>query len=466
MSTASDLPLAPRAPGSTITQWLYSELRRAVVEGRLRRGAVLPPTRVLAEQYEISRRIVVNVFEQLCDEGYLTARTGSGTRVSDNIPEDFLAIAKQKPILRTTLYENRPARPFLPVQPTLSEFPMEVWARLEARSLRRLSTLDLGSADPAGALELRSAIADYVSGARGVTCSPDQIVITSGANHSLDLLARILIRPRDRMGIEDPGYRDAADIFARAGARVVPYRVDESGLCLPPRKSAPPRALYVTPAHQFPLGVPLRLDRRMELLRWTREAGTWILEDDYDSEFRFQGRPIPAMKSLEGSQHVFLLGTFNKALFPTLRAGYIVVPDAWLDPLLRLRRQVDRYPAVLPQRTLAQFLAEGHYGRYLRRVRGLYATRLAVLRDAVERRLWGALRLPQIEAGLSIPAFLNASISAEKIAANAPQLDLWTLRRYAFERQDLNGFVLGFAPFTEAQIRKGVADLAKAIEAG
>jgi len=310
-----DLALSPRPSGLTITRWLYEEIRTAILEGRLRRGVPIPPTRVLAVQHKVSRRIVVNVFGQLRDEGYLSAVTGSGTRVSDNIPEDFLAPAKAQPKGRQSPeVRRRAARPFLPIQPSLSEFPMEIWARLEARGLRTISTADLADADPAGSPALRSAISAHLGVARGVSCSPEQIVITSGTQQSLDLLARVLIRPHDRLWIEDPGYKDAAEIFRLAGARVVPISVDAYGMQIPEFGRVAPRAVYITPAHQFPLGVALRLDRRLELLRRTREQNVILIDDDYDSEFRFAGQPIPAVKGLSGSEHVFLLGTFNKAL--------------------------------------------------------------------------------------------------------------------------------------------------------
>lgn len=465
---AVDLALAPRRAGLTLTRWLYDEIRRAILDGRLGRGAAIPPTRHLATQHAVSRRIVVNVFDQLRDEGYLTAKTGSGTRVSNNIPEDFLApipVKSRRPEPAPAVPHRR-ARPFLAVQPSLSEFPMDTWTRLESRSLRRASTFDLAEADPAGNAALRSAIAGHLGVSRGVACSPEHIVITSGTQQSLDLLARVLIRAGDRVWIEDPGYQDAAEIFRLAGARIVPIPVDSDGLRMPNSRRAAPRAIYVTPAHQFPLGVSLRLDRRLELLSWSRDQGAVLLEDDYDSEFRFSGRPIPAMKGIGGFNHVVLLGTFNKTLFPALRIGYIVAPDAWLDPLLRLRRLTERFPAALPQRTLAAFIEEGHFARHLRRMREVYGARLAALRAALQSELDGVVSLPEIEAGLNIPAFLHKSKDARAAAecAEAQDLEVWTLDRFAIARTDLNGFLLGFAPFTEQEIRTAVSKLASVIE--
>lgn len=467
----TELMLGSRPPGMNLTQWLYAEIRQAILDGRLRRGALIPPSRRLASQYKVSRRIVVNVFDQLRDEGYLTALTGAGTRVNGDIPEDFLAATAA--VRERLATQDSPAtgrlrvRPFLPVIPSLESFPIATWAKLEARSLRRMPVGELAGGDPAGLLALRSAIADHLGVSRGVPCSADQVFVTSGTQQSIDMLARVLLRPGDRVWIEDPGYKDAADIFRLAGARVVPVPVDDGGFLMPAtRRAAEPKAIYLTPAHQFPLGVSLRLDRRLDLLRWTAERNAFLVEDDYDSEFRFSGRPIPAMKGLGGSSHVFLLGTFNKTLFPSLRIGYVVAPSGWIEPLIRLRRLTDRYPAVLPQRTLAAFLEEGHFARHLRRMRELYAGRLGVLRASIQSRLGGVVSLPDIEAGLNTPASFDPSIAAAAVAERARLLGLevWDLSSFAFARRDLNGVLLGFAPFTEREIRAGVAVLAKAVD--
>lgn len=465
-----NLTLSERNPGLTITRWLYEELRNAILDGRLARGAVVPPTRRLAVDYGVSRRIIVGVFEQLCDEGYLTAHVGAGTRVSDNVPEDYLpaaSIAKpaQRPVAAIEPHYRRPVRPFRAIEPALSEFPIDIWARLESRCLRRVSTAILAGGDHAGYRPLREAIAAHLGTSRGVSCSADEIVVTSGTQQSLDLLARILIKPGDRVWVEDPGYTDAAEAFRNAGAKIVPVPVDESGMRPLRGARRVPKAIYLTPAHQFPLGVTLRLDRRLELLRTSRQNGTLLIEDDYDSEFRFAGRPVAAMKSLSGSGHVFLLGTFNKSLFPALRIGYIVTPNAWLDPLLRLRRLTERYPAGLPQVTLAAFLVEGHFAKHLRRMRELYGSRLTALRCDIARYLGGVLEVPSIEAGLTTPAFLRNGMSSTEASDRAQRqnLEAWALDRFAFNRTDLQGLVLGFAAFDERAIRRGVVSLTRAL---
>lgn len=472
------LSLTPRKPGTTITHWLYEELRRAILGGRLRRGGTVPTTRSLAAEYAISRRIVVEVFDRLRDEGYLHARVGVGTRVSENLPEDYLASTASAPRkkLRRASIENIaphavhgwPMRPFRAFEPALAEFPLELWARLSARCMRRSSKAILAGGDPSGLHALRDAIAEYLGAARAVTCSADDIIVTSGSQQGLDMLARVLLRPDDPIWVEDPTYINAVDIFRLTGARIVPVPVDEHGIdpTIGRAKCPRPKVVYLTPAHQFPLGVSLRLDRRLELLQWTRREQAVIIEDDYDSEFRYSGKPLPAIKGLAGSEHVFLLGTFSKCLFPSLRLGYIVVPEAWRDAVLKLRRQVERYPPSLPQLVLASFIAEGHFGRHLRRMRELYAGRLALLRSEITSRLDGLLKLPNIDAGLNTPAYLQSSMTSKEAAERARRrnLEVWPLDRYALARHDIRGLLLGFAAVPEQQIRKGVIELARALE--
>jgi GntR family transcriptional regulator / MocR family aminotransferase len=249
----------------------------------------------------------------------------------------------------------------------------------------------------------------------------------------------------------------------------VPVRVDEHGLdpVHGRRRSARPAAVYLTPAHQFCLGVSLSPERRVDLVRWASTTGSVLVEDDYDSEFRYSGPPLPALRGLEGAASAFLLGTFSKVLFPSLRLGYMVVPDAWLDRVLALRYQLDLYPPTISQAVLTDFLADGHFARHLRRMRELYGTRRAALQDAVGRYLGGALRLPEIHAGLSTPAYFARGIASREVVERGRPagLDLQPLDRYAIERRDLRGLLLGFAAFTERQIRDAVVALTSVIEA-
>ena len=468
---APDLTLAldKRRSGSTITGWLYGELRAAILSGRLPRGARLPATRDLAARHDVSRGIVVSVFEQLCEEGYVTGRVGAGTTVCATLPEDLLARAQAPPPrARAPQRPARTVRPFCPIEPALDEFPIRTWARIAARVLARVGPASLARGEPAGARPLREAVAGYLGRSRGVACSSDQIVIVSGVQQGLDLIARLVVKPGDSVWVEDPGYQGAVDVFRNAGARIVPVRVDEHGLdpTHGRRRCARPAAVYLTPAHQFCLGSALSARRRADLLRWAKQIGTTIIEDDYDSEFRYRGAPLPALRGHAGGESVFMLGTFNKILFPSLRLGYMVVPDAWIDRVLALRYQTDLYPPSIAQSVLTGFIDGGHFERHLRRMRGLYGARLDLLHHEIERHLGGALALPKIPAGMSTPAFLSRGIAAPRVVAHGGQhdLDLWSLDRFALQRRDLRGLLLGFAAFGERQLRDGVQALTLAIE--
>lgn len=466
---ALDLVLGKRARGATLTGWLYEELRAAILDGRLPRGARLPATRDLATRYSVSRGVVVGAFEQLGDEGYLTSRVGAGTTVRARVAEDYLPGAPHALPPPPRRARSLPIpRPFSPIEPALAEFPIKTWARLSARVLARISPRLLARGDPAGSRALREAVAAYLGASRGVACTPDHIVIVSGAQQALDLIARLVVRPGDPVWIEDPGYSGAVDAFRNANAKIVPVRVDDNGLdpAHGRRRCARPVAAYLTPAHQFCLGVSLSPERRVDLVRWANETGTVLIEDDYDSEFRYGGPPLPALRSLPTATSVFLLGTFSKVLFPSLRLGYMVVPDAWIDRILALRYQLDLYPPAISQAVVTAFLADGHFARHLRRMRERYGARRAALHDQVGRYLGGALRLPDIQAGLSTPAYLARGISSREVIERGQRhdLDLWSLDRYAIQRRDLRGLLLGFAAFTERQLRDAVVALASVID--
>jgi GntR family transcriptional regulator / MocR family aminotransferase len=473
------LALPPRGRGEPLAGWLYGGIRAAILGGRLRRGARVPATRELAARSGVSRGVAVAAYDRLHDEGYLVSRRGSGTVVNDRVFEDYglAPVApgptSPRPVSAPTTVPGRAPRrrrslPLCPIEPAVSEFPMTLWARLAARTARRLPVHELSRADPAGSRALREAIAAYLGASRGVACRAEQIVVVSGAQQALDLVARVVLRPGDRVWIEDPGYRGAVDALRNAGAVLVPVRVDERGLdpALGRRLYPRARAVYLTPAHQFYLGAALSLERRLELVRWARGTRAALIEDDYDSEFRYRGQPLPALTGL-GPDVAFLVGTFNKVLFPSLRCGYLVVPERWLDRIVALRYQTDLYPPALLQATLTAFLDEGHFARHLRRMRELYAARRDALEDALARRLGGLLRVPEIHAGLSTPAYLLDRRSSRDAAALAAQhgLDPWALDRSALRRRDLRGLLLGFAASTERELRDAVTTLARALDA-
>jgi GntR family transcriptional regulator / MocR family aminotransferase len=469
----ADIALTLRPAGTTLARWLYDELRRAVLDGRLSKGAPIPSTRELSVQYGISRRTAVSVFEQLHSEGYLVSRTGSGTRVNDILPEDFLEMRPSRPVRERKSESDipplfrRPARPFRAIEPALNEFPIELWSQIASRRMRKLSTALLAGGEIAGHRPLREAIASYLGSSRGVNCTADQVVIVSGTQQSLDLIARLLIRSGDPVWVEDPCYSGAAHVFREAGARLIPIRVDKEGMDPELGRAQCPRArlAYVTPAHQFPLGSTMSLERRLALLNWARDVDAVIIEDDYDSEFRFAGQPVPALQGLDRYGSVIYLGTFNKVLFTSLRLGYMVVPESLLDRMLAFRMNVDRFPAALPQAILCDFLAEGHFARHLRRMRELYASRFGAFQSDIRRYLGDMLHTPDIQAGLNTPVYLTNGLSSKRAETLASENNVETiaLDRFSVRRRDIRGLLVGFAAFDEREIRRGVLALASAL---
>ncbi|HYZ85214.1 MAG TPA: PLP-dependent aminotransferase family protein, partial [Bryobacteraceae bacterium] len=365
-----------------MTRGLSDELRNAILQGRIRPGTRLPATRDFAKQYSLARGTVVNVFEQLQVEGYLCSRTGAGTWVNERLPDGDLRGSRRSPLPAVVRPEpmvglpcNGPSRPFRVYEPAIAHFPVKVWTRLARRRLAAFSSWLRTEHDACGFAPLREAIADYLASSRGVKCYPDQIMIVSGIQQGLDLLARVLLNPGDPVWMEEPGYFGALMAFRNAGARIVPVPVDDEGLSVSAGMSlcAHAKAVYLTPAHQFPLGMTMSLDRRLALLDWASRAGAVVIEDDYDSEYRFESRPVPALQGLDARCNVAFVGTFNKVLFPWLRLGYVVLPPTLVEPFLALRYATEFRCAGLDQAILCDFIVAGHFGRHIRRMRELYA---------------------------------------------------------------------------------------------
>jgi GntR family transcriptional regulator/MocR family aminotransferase len=299
--------------------------------------------------------------------------------------------ARPKPWIGIAATEG--IRPFCMREPAVAEFPSKVWGSLAARQARKFRSWLQTEDDGRGYRPLREAITHYLASSRGVRCNPDQIVIVSGVQQALDLLSRVLLRRDDSVWMEDPGYFGASIAFESAGAKIIPVPVDTEGLSVSAGLRMCPHAkgVYVTPAHQFPLGMTMSLERRMALLKWASRAGAFVIEDDYDSEFRFVGEPVPAMYSLDRNSNVIFIGSFSKILFPSLRLGYAVLPSALADYFLAFRSRTDFRSINLDQAVLCDFIVEGHLGRHLRRMRNLYASRLAALINGGERYLKGLL---------------------------------------------------------------------------
>ena len=476
-----ELTLGARPRHQTLTNWLYGELRFAILEGRLAPGTRLPASRDFATQHGLARGTVVSVFERLQAEGYLSCRVGSGTRVNRvasvnparathltpplYVRRIVSAYARPKPFVGMVVSEG--IRPFRMRDPAVAEFPAKLWGSIAARRSRNFSSWLQTEDDGRGYGPLREAITHYLGTSRGVRCSSDQVIVVSGVQQALDLLARLLLKRDDSVWMEDPGYFGAGIAFGNVGAKIVAVPVDEQGLCVSAGVKMCPHAkgAYVTPAHQFPLGMTMSLERRMAILKWASGAGAFVIEDDYDSEYRFEGRPVPALQSLDRNSSVILIGSFSKLLFPSLRIGYLVLPSSLVDYFLAFRYRTDLRNLNLDQAVLCDFIVGGHLGRHLRRMRDLYGSRLAALLDGGRQHLRGLLAISDVKAGLYTVGLLENGMSSRQAetAATARGVEVLALDRYTLKRRDPKGLLLGFAAFDEAAIRSAVVQLATAL---
>jgi GntR family transcriptional regulator/MocR family aminotransferase len=310
-------------------------------------------------------------------------------------------------------------------------------------------------------------LAEYLGTSRGVNCSADQIVIVTGVQQALDILARVLLKPGDSVWMEDPGYFGAVNAFRNAGAKVVPIPIDEQGVSVDVGKQRAPRpkGVYVTPAHQFPLGVMMSLERRLEILSWAARMGAFVIEDDYDGEYRLEGHPVSVLQNLDQNDNVILVGSFNKLLFSSLRVGYMVLPNRLIDTILAFRFGIDQNTVGLDQAILADFIDEGHMGRHMRRMRELYAERFQTLRNESEKHLKSLLEVSNIKAGLYTVGFLRNGMSSQQAesAARSRGIETMALDRFMLSKTDPRGIMMGFAAFDRQAIKRGVASLAIAL---
>lgn len=484
-TTTFVLALPPRSPSVPAYRWLYSSLRAAILDGRLRPGTRLPSTRDLSNQYGLARGTIVNAFEQLKSEGYIDGNVGSGTYVSKVLPEKLLHVASEPPPKRAMQgdrhtvisdygraarlfrgYEARPVRAFRANLPALDLFPTNVWTKITVRCLRRISIRQLMGCDPLGYMPLRQAVTEYLIRARGVRCVPEQVAIVSGVQEALDFTGRLLLQRGVRVCVENPGYPGAVLAFQAFGAKVLGVGVDNEGLRVDQLPLRAVRLVYITPGHQFPLGTTMSLSRRLRLLEWARKSDAVIFEDDYDSEYRYSGKPIPALQGLDENGLVIYAGSFSKVLFPALRLGYVVFPPGLMDCLEATLSLTIRHTPLSEQLVLTDFMTEGHFGRHLRRMREVYAERLSVLLEEARQRLAGLLEISNVEAGLQTAGWLCGGINAESAAAAAAErdVDVTPMGRYSRGRIIPEGLQLGFAAFETKEIRRGVRELAIALE--
>jgi GntR family transcriptional regulator / MocR family aminotransferase len=470
---------------------LYEALRQAIISGRLTPGQQVLSTRQLAKSLKISRSTVLLSYEQLLDEGYLKTIPASGTFVSRDIPDVLLQPVKpQSPqptiSLETSLstYGARLAKtefyslqkPELPInfncygRPALDEFPIKLWRRLLSRSCSSsLDILDYPS-DPLGYRPLREAIARYLIQSRAVQCQPEQVIVVNGSQQGIDLIARLLLDRGEWVAMEEPGYFDARNMFLAHGAKLLPIFIDECGMVVEQLVSfsgEQVKLVYTTPSHQFPTGTVLSLPRRMTLLAWAKQTGAIIIEDDYDSEYRYSERPIPALQGLTPNAPVIYVGTFSKVLFPSLRIGYLVVPQNLVSMFARAKWSTDRQSPLIEQFALTDFISEGYLESHIRRMRMLYGERRKILVQALQHYLGKSLTIVGENAGMHLMARCNTEMDNETVVHRAAQrnISLTSTQIFYSNPSKVNEFVFGYASLRPEQIVEGVRQLTQCLTA-
>jgi len=476
-----ELPIELDAGSSVpLHRQLYAALRDAIVAGRVVPGTRLPSTRAMAETLGVSRSTVISSFAQLHSEGYLEATTGSGTYVAGELPDERIAPRARAgrahgASLRLSTYgasllESAPLEPprigdnvdFRDGRPAFDAFPFAAWRKCVTACIDAADDgLDY-SADPAGFPPLRAAIAGYLGAARAIACDADDVVIVSGSQQAIDIVARVLVEPGDVVALEEPGYLGAQRTFAANGADLRPIAVDRDGLRVDALddEAANARLVYVTPSHQFPLGVVLSSERRRALIAWAERAGAVIVEDDYDSAYRYEGRPIPALYGIDTAGRVIYVGTFSKTMFPALRIGYMVVPPSLRRVVLAAKAFSDRQSPQLEQRALAAFMESGDFERHLRRMRMLYRDRRGALLDALRTAFGPDVEVLGESAGMHVVVRLPVRDSAAFAArARAAGVTVMTTDPHRLLGANPGEFIFGFAQHHEATIRSAVARL-------
>ncbi len=472
-----------RASGTPLSRQIYMQVRAAVLSGALRAGTRVPSSRVMAARLGVARASVVSAYEQLLAEGYLESRAGSGTFISDEVAgltqkrhrapratrAAVVTSARAFPDFERSAMQGE-ARAFNTGRTLIDARTAETWRSLTHRAVRRLGPDDLGYADPAGLIALRTNICEYLRAARAVRCEPDQIVITAGTQQALDIAIRVLLAPDDDVWVEDPGYplTHAQLLLAKVRPHAIP--VDAEGLIVDAgRRSAPrARAAFVTPSHQFPTGVAMSMTRRLELLAWARESGAIIIEDDYTSEFRYSGPPLASLQGLADSEQVIYVGTLNKALFPGLRLGYAVVPPSLLRAFVGARYLIDRQPATLQQQVVAEFMAQGHFAAHIRRMRALYREQRDALVETLTRRAGNRLDVTPPDQGMHLIAWLRDGSSDIDVEAKARDAGIVVraISRFYRKARARPGLMLGFSGFPRQLIVPAAARLATLVNRG
>jgi GntR family transcriptional regulator/MocR family aminotransferase len=488
---------------------LYGGLRTAILEQRLKPGVRLPSTRGLASTLGLARNTIHGAYDQLLAEGYLETRHGSGTYVAGSLPDDALravadsvgastvgvrgadsgtvsaaksggpsgAVGQRLSNWGRRVAEIAPA-PYggpassLPLdfrhgRPDVTHFPIGEWRRAASRQLRQIDRDEVWYGPPAGLPSLRAALAEYLGRARGVRCTPEQVVVTTGTQQAIDLISRLLVEADDRVVVEDPCYPGARRVFEALGARLTDVEVDEHGLCTDRLPDEPARLVYTTPSHQYPSGATLPVSRRLDLLRWAERHDALVIEDDYDSEFRHVGRPLEALQGLDRSGRVAYVGSFSKVLYPALRLGYLVAPPEMVRLASEAKRLLDLQTATPGQEMLAELILSGQFEAHLRRMRRVYRGRRAALLAALDRELAPLATPGPSDAGLYLRIVLAEGLDEEAVARRAAELGVavYPAGPYYARPVARPGLILGYAALDEAGIAEGIRRLRQAIDA-
>ncbi|MBZ0186351.1 MAG: PLP-dependent aminotransferase family protein [Candidatus Obscuribacterales bacterium] len=474
-----------------LNRQIYEELKKAIFTGRLSAGKKVPSTRAMAKTLGVSRATATLAYDYLLDEGYFEAITGSGTYVCRKLPEELLQVSDkispepEPPAVRVdrqrllssygqSLQERdwlgypseEPKIQFSFGRPDLDEFPMRIWSQLMSRHCRKRNFTILDCPSKASGYDpLKEAIAAYLARARAVVCKPEQVIVVNGSQQGLDLITRVFVDRDDLVGMEEPGYIGAQKAFLAQGANLKPIFIDRDGLRTDYLKSrfdkdCPEslRLLYVTPSHQYPTGVVLSLPRRMELLSFAKRTGTIIVEDDYDSEFRYSGRPIPALAGIDHSGAVIYVGTFSKVLLPALRLGYLVVPEDLIDVFSRVKWLADRHSSLLQQQVLADFISEGHLEKHIRRMRALYEKKRRLMIEMLKGLFEEKIRISGDNAGINILIRLESKRSDAELVARARELGVGiaSTRQLYMSNAPSGEFLLNYGGIEEEQIIEGL----------
>lgn len=471
-----------RKSPKALHQQIYDAYRAAIVSGSLRPGQRVPSTRLLATELGVSRVPVLNAYAQLLAEGYLESVVGAGTMISRLLPEQFTSTVPSKAKVAASRLGPRPvARQIasLPVpretpwwlrlgafgvgQVAFDQFPLQLWSKLVARRSRDMHTRSFHYGDPMGSPALRQAIAGYLRTSRSVHCEPEQVMIVAGSQQAIEISARVLFEPGNSIWTEDPGYPFGQGALALAGCKLVPVPVDREGLDVAAGilKCRTARAALVTPSHQFPLGVTMSASRRLQLLSWAHKRGAWILEDDYDSEYRYESQPIPSLQGMDVNARVLYIGTFSKVVFPALRLGYLVIPSDLVRHFVAARIAVDLGSPTLHQEVLADFIRSGDFERHIRRMRILYRERRTMLVKCIQKELASLVEIVGGQAGMHLTVTLPKGINDAEIAERAARQNLWLWPLSSTYRGEAArpGLILGFGSTRTSDIPPAVRKL-------